>query len=344
MGPGKQASARVEDSVERDSTGATFTPAASRTGGIDAALLFVTGFAMATAGLLLAAAPGLSWQLTKVLVKLDSLGLSTGTLFMGGMALVGLGMVSRSIANLPSPGEDEPESALLLEQLATDLAQTRASLSRLDRRVAGLTKAVREERREVQQPQGPASTDPTESTDALWRLAASLDQLGARLERGLDEQVQGLAMRLDELSEVMDRLASAPAPEVHVEEAAVGDVEAEPRAALEAVATPPAVAEESSPDLLRELNGIDFLSDPGSEVEEFGAVPEPAGPALDLDTIDLDALEEEAGPRSALPGGPAAHGAPQAETPGLDLDRLLPDDRIEDSLDRARGDSNWPAD
>jgi hypothetical protein len=365
--------------VEVDDTEAKPVSQAPRSGGLDATLLFLTGFAMAAAGLLLAAAPNISWQLTKVMRGLAALGLDTGSLFTGGMALVGLGMVARSVASLGSRGDQESDSALVLEQLGTDLAQTRASLSRLDRRISGLAKAVQEESAKPApaMTQSPPEEGGTENTDAIWRMAASLDQLGARLERGLDEQVKGLASSLDkQVQSLSGRLdgqvdgltgrleelaktfgghgsmhaapatpAQAPAPEAPSPHAHTQQPSStpEPPPATPSQGTDATRPEGRTADVLNELDDIEFLSDASGDGERerpksFGEHPS----AVFGDAVASEETSEgEPTPRGPLPSGGGA--APQqgeevqSSQERTDLDKLLPDDRIDDSIGRARG-------
>lgn len=249
---------------------------------LDGTLLFLFGFGMAAAGLAMAAAPNLSWSLAKIAAKLASMGLGAGTFFVGGITLVGLGLVARSVASAAHQASDDGgELSLMLEQLASEQASIHAAQSRLDQRVAALAKASESRSLQIaqalQQSSSSSESDSGdgETTNAVWRLAASLDQLAARIDRGLEdhgdrmaelasetermvgEKVASLASDLTELSSRMNerpaRESAAPAtPAVHPEprpepvQAPVAAAPAPAQSVAEPVSAQPEVVESPS--------------------------------------------------------------------------------------------------
>ena len=171
--------------------------------------------------------------------------------------------------------------------------------------------------------------EPEGQSDALWRIAASLDQLGARLDRQLGERVQALEDRvlfkLENMQSPSAELgASAPAPEE------------QPSATPEAqLASAPAPAEQ-------------VLPDPAAELEFAGEAPTQELPALLSDLDDIDFLQEapEHGPvatafdepEAALPVDPAPAAQDPADLVGsIEPDEEQPEEASDSSESEASG-------
>ncbi len=335
-------------------------------GGAESVLLFLTGFAVAAGGLALAAAPNMSWHLSKIALKLESMGIHSGTFIMGGLVLLGLGMVTRSLAHAVHAASADPS---LFAQLADDVTRTRASVGRLDRRVALVGKTV--------QTQGQSQSEalaalPSQSraaletalaqskgdeeqrgskSDALWRLAASVDQLGARLDRGLEEQRKLMEAQLRQVWEELSSGTAAGGAAAPVEHAYEHERahEHDGHEAWDAGATEAAGADgyDAYDDSESTFGGESYAHADASELDQAApALPgatQQEGDVFDsLDEIEfLNDAKQSSGsekPRAALPreqnqrpdGGDAvAQRTPREAREQVDFELLLPDDSIE---------------
>src|SRR5688572_3340312 len=126
--PGLAALLLTRDSIMASSEPAARVPKS-------AAFLFLLGFALLAAGLGFAFAPHYSWQVVQVARQAGELGLSNGTLVVGGLVCFGLGLVARTAGAIPPPQDTRAESEalqselhILNEQFSTKLAQIRTSV------------------------------------------------------------------------------------------------------------------------------------------------------------------------------------------------------------------------
>jgi len=186
-----------------------------------AALLTLMGLGATAAGLALTLAPKFSWQAAQVLSVFDSLGVQGGTLMMGGLALLGLAMVLRQGAQTRVAAIQAGEDTGLLESVAADVLQVGSLLESLETSIAGLKNDLDGLRAKVAEVSVPAQKQPSEgldSEDAIFRLAASMDKVGARIEERLKSQFTDLTGRLGkvetslrETSVLIEKLEAPPA-------------------------------------------------------------------------------------------------------------------------------------
>ncbi len=176
-------------------------PKPLRTG---AGLLLLGGFAAAAGGFALHFAPLYSWRAVKVGREIAALGVENGHLVLGGTVVFALGLFARALGRLAARQSQELGSVsndVVVEQLAIDLADLRSALRELAHRSA----AVAEEQKvllrnqhallESLETQVPEGGDSSQSQNALFRLAASMDQMSARMEtriKHLDEELHKL--------------------------------------------------------------------------------------------------------------------------------------------------------
>jgi hypothetical protein len=150
-----------------------------------------------------------------------ALGFDHGSLVFGGLILLALGIVVRKVA-LVERLQYEADSAradlmLALDQLATDSSQLQTSVLQLHEELATLSdgqKAALDQHRSL------AERQVEGAKDGLFRLAASVDKLHARLDERfhqVDLQVrsrfEGLQSALHETRYALEQRLSRPAPE-----------------------------------------------------------------------------------------------------------------------------------
>jgi hypothetical protein len=165
-------------------------------GNIESNALFVTGGVIAVFGLALAAAPEYSWHLTKIAQALATAGVESGTLIVGGLVLLGVGLLARQRTSVAiamahqGHEEDRSDFRLVADQLIAKLTQLSTSSLQVAEDVTSVA--------EVQQGffhklDGKDDLD-QEHRSALFRLASSLDKLTAHFDErihALDLQFRG---------------------------------------------------------------------------------------------------------------------------------------------------------
>lgn len=275
---------------------ATSDHGSSKTSG--AGVLFFAGTALMAAGAGFAFAPHYSWQVVKIARQASALGLENGTLFVGGLVLFGLGLVTRAVAGAAKPRDNssefsslQSELSLSNEQIANKLAQLRAGLNQVGESVSSL---AAQQAAQAQQP-STASAEGEGVREAVFRLAASLDKLHAHFDERLhavDLQLRSgfetLLHASSDLRRTLETAAPAPAPS-HL---------AAPHVAHAAVASADPFAPVAE-------------SQPGSAIDFYQTMQK------------LDAIAGESAP-------PARGRQPQAPFPasghGQSLDALLPEE------------------
>lgn len=286
--------------------------------GLEAVVLFFTGFLATAGGLAMMAAPRLSPDAMRVAERLAGVGLSSGLLVLGGLALLGMGILARMI---PHVAHSAAFAARMESPGRTSLEPVVAGLDTISRHLAELGSQVAELRHQVPSQDATFATARDELVDAfakkqsdsLFRLAASLDQLGARLERHFDE-------RFESLTDQVARLGS----EVRSLDLHVGRSEPQPAAVPlpQASVAPP----------------------PAGPYPEAPAVQEPAAAAPAAPAAVPQAQEA----RVALPQPPLPQDVPGAQgdtrrmklsDAGIDgpsVETLLPDYRVREALEDNR--------
>lgn len=218
-------------------------------------LLTVAGLGMAAAGGALAALPRFAPQFDWSVRNLASEGVSGGTFAVGGVLLIAMGMAARAQARFFRATSERSDADLMLEHLAGELADIRSEIRDTNQRVGYVRDETRGLFEAVQARENMDATD-NETRDATFRLAASLDQLGARIEKRMQardasiEQVFGdLRQQLgdvrslaEELRGAIDRAPAAPAPQA-------APVQGEPQVGMAPPPSPeaPAMAQTAAP-------------------------------------------------------------------------------------------------
>lgn len=160
-----------------------------------AGFLFLFGLALIALGAGFAFAPHYSWQVTKIARQATALGMQNGALVVGGLVVLGLGLVAR-LSGGSAPSHDyrgelealQSEYSMLNEQVSSKLAQLRTSLMQVHESVMAVS-ANQQAQQQVESVKAPGNDH---SQDAIFRLAASLDQLHAHL----DERVHAVDLQL----------------------------------------------------------------------------------------------------------------------------------------------------
>jgi hypothetical protein len=169
-----------------------------------ASLLFLVGLGATLMGLAMALGPKLSLKVDKLVEGWNYLGVHSGTLVAGGLVLLGLAMVLRQVSQVSAMAAQASEDTSLLESVAADVLQVgsviegvQASIRGVSGEIGGLHSAIAAvgEQAAAAQPK----SDSLGSDDAIFRLAASLDKVGAKIEERLKTQFGDLTERLGKL-------------------------------------------------------------------------------------------------------------------------------------------------
>lgn len=300
------------------------------------ALLFAAG------GLLVAAAAGVAGLgalgQAALASSLATAGVTPGLLGLGGLCMLGLGAAAKASSR---SGQDAGVSA---EQEA------------LAREVAGLRQQFEEVRQQqaqilaIGQAGGQFGLKPVaEQTNAIFRIAASLDQLGAKLDNGfkshfatVDEKLNILARVLAEIRGGVQSAPSAPAPQAAAPapQPAPSAPRQEPRPAPARPQAAPAQAPRAPlptrPAAPPSLGILDQLGDHSTGATAHSApapaaqprAPQPqaaaaqpaAAPANSNEPTIIDMSADESAPEKPAPKS------------GSSLDALLPDDSVRRAL------------
>lgn len=160
-----------------------------------AAFLFLMGFALVAAGVGFAFAPHFSWRVAQAAKFASDVGLQSGVLIVCGFIFTGMGIVARGSSSASPVHDDRAEKealqselSMLNEQLSTKLAQVRTSLTQMQE---GLTAIAAQQQAQLEN-HVERDTPGDHSSDALFRLAASLDKLHAHF----DERVHAVDLQL----------------------------------------------------------------------------------------------------------------------------------------------------
>ena len=164
-----------------------------------AQLLTLVGVGATLLGLALTVTPKLSWQAAKVMVGFDYLGVHGGALVMGGLVLVGTGMVLRQLSTLLASLNQSSADTGLMENVAADVLSVGSVLETVESAVDVLKGELNAMKLQVADLHAQAAEQPEgmSSEDALFRMAASLDKVGAKIEERLKSQFTDLSERID---------------------------------------------------------------------------------------------------------------------------------------------------
>jgi signal transduction histidine kinase len=298
---------------EIDHTDRTRRIGTTRIGSVGAILLFLLGLSLVAAGGALAAAPyyaapnpsGDYWRYANLAA---SHGIKFDMVVVTGLILMGLGLVGRSVSRLAKIigrlQDQGTGGSQVTGQLATDMTHTMRTLSTV---VQSLNQASHEQRSE--------KTDP----DALFRLAASLDQLGVRLDLRMKSELGTISSQIEMsargLQSLTERISALESSLVSKDRSGLAP-------------TTPAMREEPTAGLPDEQDVVTTALDAQDEVldlfdrmEGEVAVDSPANRAQ----IALDAPSVQAQIPLDLPPGYEST-----------LDQTPPEDVLRDALDRDR--------
>jgi hypothetical protein len=126
-------------------------------------------------------------------------GLTGGALLCASLELFALSMFARALGRNVESMANTDDQGLLLDQLTTDLAITRTSMQELRVEFVYLKDQVTNMGRDL--PTSIVSANESSTRDAMYRLAASLDQVGARLEQRIRSQQGTLESTLQEVQQ-----------------------------------------------------------------------------------------------------------------------------------------------
>ena len=197
---------------------------ATKTGGSsEAPFIMFLGLGFTLAGMALALGPKFSWKLDQISRGFAYLGVHGGTLLIGGVILAGLGLVRRAQAQASASAEQPNDDQLILEHVAGDMIQMRNSVEHLarcveevDTKIGQVAKNVRDlefKLREDEQEARPETPIDEGQRDAIYRLAASVDHVGARIDHRLKSQYDSLQLRLEDISAIVLAAQKSHAPE-----------------------------------------------------------------------------------------------------------------------------------
>ncbi len=312
----------IREVVKATSTSSHVSPKGTPGNG-SAAFLFLVGLALVGAGAALVLAPRISLQLVKVGRELASYGIQPGLLLVAGTTVFSMGFVARSVAaaarasrQVEVPQQTDSDFMLVADQLAADLAQVLSSLLQITEEVGSLGESQRTLLKSNQKEEG-ASEKP-DQMGAIFRMAASIDQLGARVDERMHEVDVQLRSRFDTLGHAVDATrASAQALLTKAQQAPAPVVQAAP-------AAPVARAPQTAPPAIAPQKTVN---------PELDAI---ASDLCDVGSVDLGALDIATSPIPA-PAPVAEPTQVEMEDEALDtLDALLPDDPVRE-LERRDG-------
>lgn len=302
---------------------------------VEGGLLVTLGWMSLLGGAALSILPLVSWRAGKVMNGLAGLGIHGGTIVMGGLGLMAVGMVRRSIDRLRQ--ESTRDDALIVEQMALDVVQVKSSMAAVEEQNHELHAQLGLLRSEVtalrQTPLAPKAESPM-SSDALFQLASSLDKLGLRIDQRLKLHHTTLQESIDELHATVehsrrnmeDRLPPyAPTPDA--------------QSALD-VAPQESYPQQPEPPAGPSLGLLDSLDDVPS------ALPREHAAAIDFDALDARSgeLARDLDAAARAPRGSwdeelmVDHSASRQETEHKleQLQSLLSDERLRAALDQMR--------
>lgn len=315
----------------------TFERATARPeGGGLALLLFLTGLAVGAGGFAMALADRISPEAEWIALQVLRLGVAPGVVIACGATMASIGLVGLSVARSRGRARAIQEDQGLIEQLSEDLVAMRGSLSRLQLEFAGLQELCRNlletGQDQVVRFQELSASMGGNTGDAMFRLAASLDQLGARFEQRIQEQTEAHRGGFAQLERLLDETAEGLRQELAGQgaQAYAQPAPSAPSAPIEAPAFEPELHTEPAPAF-----------EPEAAYEE--PTPEPPAPPVaepeDASLGLLDHLDDFGGfheeppaveddEPASLARGPASHARGNEES--------LDDVSLQQALEKVR--------
>jgi hypothetical protein len=184
-------------------------------------LFSIGGLVAGLCGALSAFGPRLLPAQTQLFERAAANGLTAGLLWGVAAVMFSLSVLARSLGRNVEALAQSDDLGLVVEQIASDLAQTRTSMQELRVEFVYLKEHVTSMGRDL--PTQIASTNESTTRDAMYRLAASLDQVGARLEQRirsqhgtlegtLQEVQQSLKATCEQVEQIQQAMTQASAP------------------------------------------------------------------------------------------------------------------------------------
>jgi hypothetical protein len=282
-------------------------------------LLCFAGFALVAGGGALVLLPHFVPELAWSIRKLGEAGVTGGPMALVGCLVFALGLVARNQARFHRSLSGPSDADLVLEHVAGELADIRADLGGTNARLV----EVKEETRGLfEAVQARETIDPVdhESRDAVFRLAASLDQLGARLDRrlaGHNDTLEGLIRGLHaELAGLQEWLAQALVPAAPAAQT-VADMGTQGLGLLDTL----------EDEVLQQADGAAKTSARGLPAVSLGYSP----------LADVEMVEHHGEPAAPMPvRGAASIPLPASDEPSAEkmqeLRALLSDARVREAL------------
>lgn len=150
--------------------------------------LTALGIAMGALGAGMALLPGIAPQSAWIAQGLAKNGATPGLVLLAGSIVAAVGAATRSLVRQVHAGSSQPTEPPLkgeVEQIISDLAEVRGSLQELRVEYVYVKDGVQELRQRMHEQL--AATDAAGMQEGIYRMAGSLDQLGARLEERLGQ-------------------------------------------------------------------------------------------------------------------------------------------------------------
>lgn len=316
-------------------------PTASATGTVDhdshslhgrgpgATILLLAGLLCTGAGTAFAMAPRVSWHLAKIARAASELGIASGEMLVGGAVLLASSFLARSLARARAAAEQAaeaqasaPKLRLVTEQIALDVSHLQRDIQHISQQVAEIAQA--QHSLLVAQPRRGGPPSQNEAADGLFRLAASLDQLHARVDERFQATqneflacVDKLAQQVADSRQSMEARLAAVSASLISSPLARGPFAPEPERSTPAKKPDPlevvaelerrSAADESAIEFFETLEELDALA--GGHSTDAPSHP------IDFDGMDFGDL----GLRKPAPGqsvqGAAPSVSPRGESP-----------------------------
>ena len=171
-------------------------PASEGRGKLESRVLFAVGGFVSLFGVALATAPEYSWGMTNFAQALAAAGVESGTLLVGGLVLMGIGLLARQrsqpieIIRAEEGPRVDTDIRLVVDPLVARLTKLSAASLQVTEEVARMNEVQRSLFTKIESKDDAMQ----EQRNALFRLASSLDKLSARLDErfhAFDLQVRG---------------------------------------------------------------------------------------------------------------------------------------------------------
>ncbi len=163
-------------------------------------LLFsLAGLLAGVGGALCAYGPQLLPAQAELFAHAASRGITSGALWCVAAVMFSLSVLARALGRNLEILAQSDDNSLLIEQIVMDLSQTRTSMQELRVEFVYLKEHISNLGRDL--PAQIATANESTTRDAMYRLAASLDQVGARLEQRIRTQHGTLEGTLQEVQQ-----------------------------------------------------------------------------------------------------------------------------------------------